>query len=166
MSFSINRNTNEAEKHIQEICSYESNSVQNIKSFLRFSSAHESMKELYSVNYLQSICLIWLCNSFHGFQSIMKGIRRLTLLHPVCINWWGEPNLKLNVITPFWIYVQLLLCSSSFYFIQVFTAYPEQKISHGIHTKTTVERKNECMKLNTRLVCQNNYYIYWNWNYK
>ena len=41
-----------------------------------------------------------MCNACQGFQSILKGIRRLTLLHPVYGG--GESNLKFSVIHTLW----------------------------------------------------------------
>jgi hypothetical protein len=51
------------------------------------------------INPLASICLKCVCNSCQGLQNILKEIRRLIHLHPICIDWWGESNLKLNVFT-------------------------------------------------------------------
>jgi hypothetical protein len=51
------------------------------------------------INPLASICLKCVCNSCQGLQNILKEIRRLIHLHPICIDWWGESNLKFNLHT-------------------------------------------------------------------
>jgi len=43
---------------------------------------------------------VWLCNTSQGTHSILKGIRRSLILHPIYSYWWGESNLKVSVVTP------------------------------------------------------------------